>query len=128
VSENRVQRRIFDPKREEVAGGWRRLHNEELDNLYTSPNVIRVIKSRRMRCAGRVARMREMRNAHNIWSEIPKGRDHSEDRGVDGRIIQECNETFSGYQPRQVSVLNRRFEDQLGHHHHHHHQQQQQHP
>jgi hypothetical protein len=51
VSENRVLRRIFGPKREEVAGGWRRLHNEELYNLYTSPNIIRVIKSRRMRWA-----------------------------------------------------------------------------
>jgi hypothetical protein len=60
--ENRVLRRIFGPKREEVAGGWRRLHNEELHNLYGSPNIIRVIKSRRMRWAGNVARMGEMRN------------------------------------------------------------------
>jgi hypothetical protein len=49
VPENRVLRRIFGPKREEVVGGWRRLHNEELHNLYASPNIIRVIKSRRMR-------------------------------------------------------------------------------
>jgi len=49
VFENRVVRRIFGPKREKVAGGRRRLHNEELHNLYTSPNIIRVIKSRRMR-------------------------------------------------------------------------------
>jgi hypothetical protein len=49
VSENRVLRRIFGPKREEVAGGWRRLHNEELLNLYASPDVISVTKSRRMR-------------------------------------------------------------------------------
>jgi hypothetical protein len=49
VFENRVLRRIFGPKREEVAGGWRRLHNEELHNLYVSPNVIRVIKSRKKR-------------------------------------------------------------------------------
>jgi hypothetical protein len=49
VSENRVLRRIFGPEREEVAGGWRRLHNEELHNLYTSPDIIRVIKSRRTR-------------------------------------------------------------------------------
>jgi hypothetical protein len=48
VSENRVLRRIFGPKREEVAGGWRRVHNEELHNLYASPNIIRVIKSRMM--------------------------------------------------------------------------------
>jgi hypothetical protein len=47
-----VLRRISGPKREEVAGGWRRLHNEELHNLYASPDIVRVIKSRRMRCAG----------------------------------------------------------------------------
>jgi hypothetical protein len=58
VFENRVQRRIFRPKREDVAGEWRRLHNEELHNLYASPNMIRVIKSRAMRWAGHVARMR----------------------------------------------------------------------
>jgi hypothetical protein len=56
VSQNRVLRRIFGPRREEVAGGWRRLHNEELRNLCTSPNVMRVIESRRVRWAGHVAR------------------------------------------------------------------------
>jgi hypothetical protein len=55
VFENRVQRGIFGPKREEVAGGCRRLHNEELHNLYASPNIIRVIKSRRMTWVGHVA-------------------------------------------------------------------------
>jgi len=55
--------RIFGPKREEVAGGWRRLHDEELHNLYASPNSIRAIKSRRMRWAGHEARMR---NVYNI--------------------------------------------------------------
>jgi hypothetical protein len=60
--ENRGLRRIFGPKREELAKGWRRLHNEELHNLYGSPNIIRVIKSRRMRLAGHVARMGDMRN------------------------------------------------------------------
>jgi hypothetical protein len=63
VSENRALRRIFRPKREEVAGGWRRLLSEELHNLYTSPNTIRVIKWRRMRWAGHVARTSEMRYA-----------------------------------------------------------------
>jgi hypothetical protein len=57
VLQNRVLRRIFGPKEEEVAGGWRRLHNEELHNLYTSPNIIRVIKSRGVRWAGHVVRM-----------------------------------------------------------------------
>jgi hypothetical protein len=62
VFENRVLRRTFVPKREEVAGGWGKLHNEELHNLYASPNIIRVIKSRRMRWVGHVAHMEEMRN------------------------------------------------------------------
>jgi hypothetical protein len=52
VCENRVLRRIFGPRREEVAGGWRRLHNKELHNLYSSPNIMRVMESRGMRCAG----------------------------------------------------------------------------
>jgi hypothetical protein len=60
VSENRVLRRIFGPKREEVAGGWRRLHNEELHNLYASPDIIRMIKSRRMRWAENTSSIREM--------------------------------------------------------------------
>jgi hypothetical protein len=54
VSENRVLRRIFGPKREEVVGGWRRLHNEELHNLYTSPYIIRITKSNRTRWTGHV--------------------------------------------------------------------------
>jgi hypothetical protein len=72
--ENRVLRRIFGHKREEVAGGWRRLHNEELHNLYASPNAIKVIKSRRMRLAGHVARVGEMRNAYTILVEKPEGK------------------------------------------------------
>jgi hypothetical protein len=59
VFENRVLRRIFGPKRDE---GWRKLHNEELHNLYFSPSVVRITKLRRMRWAGRVARMGEKRN------------------------------------------------------------------
>jgi hypothetical protein len=64
--ENRVLRRISGSKREEVAGDWRRLHNEELHNFYASPNIIRVIKSRRMRWAGHVAHMGGMRNVYRI--------------------------------------------------------------
>jgi hypothetical protein len=63
--------RIFGPKREEVAGGWRKLPDEELHNLYTSPNIIRVIKLRSMKCAGHVARMGEVRNAYNILGRKP---------------------------------------------------------
>jgi hypothetical protein len=58
--EKRILRRIFGPKREEVAGGWRRLHNEEFHNLYTSPNIVRVIRTR-MRRAGHAARMRDQK-------------------------------------------------------------------
>jgi hypothetical protein len=63
VFENRVLRRIFGPRRDEVTGGWRKLHNEELHNLYSSPSIIRIIKSRRMRWVRYVARMAEKRNA-----------------------------------------------------------------
>jgi len=76
----RVLRRIFGPKREEGTGDWRRLHNEELYNFYSSSNMIRVIMSRRMRWAGRVTRMGQARNACNILLENLKGRDHSEPR------------------------------------------------
>jgi hypothetical protein len=62
--ENRVLREIRGPKREEVTGDWRQLHNEELNDLYCSPNIVRVIKSRRMRWAGHVARMGGNRNAY----------------------------------------------------------------
>jgi hypothetical protein len=58
---NRVLRRIFGPKRDEVTRGWRKLHNEELHGLYSSPSIVRVIKARRMRWAGHVARMGEVR-------------------------------------------------------------------
>jgi hypothetical protein len=66
VLENRVLRRIFGPKREKVAGGWRRLHNEKLHSFYSLSNIIRLIKSRRMRWTGNETGMEETRNAHNI--------------------------------------------------------------
>jgi hypothetical protein len=83
VFENRVLRRIFGPKREED-GSWRKLHNYELHSLYSAPNIVRVIKSRRMRWAGHVARMGEVFTG--FWLEGPKARDHWEDLGVGGRI------------------------------------------
>jgi hypothetical protein len=76
VFENRVVRRIFGPKRDEVMGGWRKLHNEELHNLYSSPHLIRMIKSRRMRWVGHVARMEEKRNACRILVGKPERKDH----------------------------------------------------
>jgi hypothetical protein len=74
VFENKVLRRIFGPKRDEVRGEWRRLHNKELYALYSSPNIIRVMKSRRLRWAGNVARMGERRGAYRALVGKPEGR------------------------------------------------------
>jgi hypothetical protein len=74
VFENRVLRRIFGPKRDEVVGEWRKLHSGELHNLYSSPDIIRQIKSRRMRSAGHVARMGEGRNEYRVLVGKPKGK------------------------------------------------------
>ena len=76
---NKVLRRIFGPRRDEVTGDWRRLHNEELNVLYCSPNIVRVIKWRRMRWAGHVARMGEERGVYrvlvgNLEGKTPMGR------------------------------------------------------
>jgi hypothetical protein len=84
VFENRVLRRIFVSKRDEVTGEWRQLHNEVLNDLYTSPNIVRVIKSRRMRWAGHVVRMGERRDVYRCNL---RERDHLEDPRVDGSII-----------------------------------------
>jgi hypothetical protein len=72
VFENRVLRGIFGPKRDEVTGEWRKLHNGELHNLYSSPDIIRQIKSRRMRWAGHVARMGEGRNVYRVLVGKPE--------------------------------------------------------
>ena len=73
VSVDRVLRRIFGPKRDGVTGEWRKLHYEELNDLYCSPNTVRVIKSRRMRWAGHVARMEEGRGVHKVLVVKPEG-------------------------------------------------------
>jgi hypothetical protein len=74
VFENRVLRRIFGPKRDGVTGGWRKLYNEELHNLYFSPITIRIIMSRKMSWAGHVARMGEKRNVHRLLVRKPEGK------------------------------------------------------
>ena len=74
VFENTVLRRIFGPRRDEVTGEWRRLHYEELNDLYTSPNIVRVIKSRIMRWAGYVARMGEERGVYRVLVGKPEGK------------------------------------------------------
>jgi hypothetical protein len=76
VFQNKVLRRTFGPKRDEVTGGWRKLHNEELRDLYSSPSIIRIIKSRRMRWTGHVARMREREMRIGYWWESQRERDH----------------------------------------------------
>jgi hypothetical protein len=74
VFENRVLRRIFGPKRDEVTGDWRKLHNEEFIDLYSSPNIIRVIKSRRMRWAENLGLMGELKDAYMVLVGKCKGR------------------------------------------------------
>jgi hypothetical protein len=74
VVENRVLRRIFGPKRDEVTGGWRKLHDEEHHNLFSSPSIIRMIESRKIRWAGHVTRMEEKRNAYRILVGKPEGK------------------------------------------------------
>ena len=85
--ENMVLRRILGPTRGEVTGISRRLQNEELNDLYSSPNIVRVIKSRRMRWAGHVACMGEERGCIGSWWGNWRERDHWGDLGVDGIIL-----------------------------------------
>ena len=87
VFENMVLRRIFGPRKEKVMGKWRRLHSEKLNDLYCLPNIVRVIKSRRMRWAGHVARMCEERGFIGSWWGNRRKGDQWRDLGVDGWII-----------------------------------------
>jgi len=75
------------PKRDEVTGEWRKLHNEELSDLYFLPNVVRVVTSRRMRWARHVARIGEGRGVHRVLVGKPEGKNHWGETDVDGRII-----------------------------------------
>ena len=85
--ENMVLRGIFGPRREEVTGEWRRLHNVELNDLYCSPNIVRVVKLRRTRWAGHVARMGKERGCIGSWWGNRRERDHWGDLGVVGWVI-----------------------------------------
>ena len=87
VFENRVLRRIFGPERDEVTGEWRKLHNDELNDLYSSPSIVWVIKLRRMRRAGHAAYLGEKRGAYRILVGNLREGDHLGDPGIDGRII-----------------------------------------
>jgi hypothetical protein len=75
VFENKVLRRISGPKRDEVTGGWRKLHNEELHDLYSSPSIIRMIKSRRMRWTWHVAQMGESKNVYRLLVRKARGKE-----------------------------------------------------
>ena len=88
VFENRVLRRIFGPKRDDVTGDWRKLRNVELNDMYSSPSIVRVIKSRGMRWVGNVARMGERGEVSaGFWWGNLRERDHLGDPGVDGMTI-----------------------------------------
>ena len=87
VFENRVLRRILGPKRDEVTGEWRKLLNEELNDLYSLPNIVWVIKLGKMRWAGHVARMGETRGVYRVWWGNLRERAHLGDPGIVGRII-----------------------------------------
>jgi hypothetical protein len=87
VFENRVLRRIFGPKRDEVTGEWRKMHTGELHNMYSLPDIIRRIKTSRMRWAINVACTRKDRKEYKIVVGKPEGKGHSEDRDVDGSIV-----------------------------------------
>jgi hypothetical protein len=96
VFENRVLRRVFGPKRGEVTGEWRKLHNEELRDLYPSPSIIRIIKSRKIRWAGHVARIGDKRNAYRLLVRKPQGKrpvGRPRRRWVDNKFIGTADQT-----------------------------------
>ena len=86
VFENRVLRTVFGPKRDEVTGEWRKLHNEDLRDLYSLPNIVRVVKSR-IRWAGHVVRMEEGRGVHRVLVGKPKGKRPVGRPRLDGRLL-----------------------------------------
>jgi hypothetical protein len=88
VFQNRVLSRIFGPKRDKVTREWRKLHNEELNDLYCSPNIVWVIKLRRTRRVGHVACMGKEQVYSGFWWRNLRKRAHLEDPGIDGRILR----------------------------------------
>jgi len=96
VFENRVLRRVFGSMRDEVTGEWRKLHNEELRDLYSLPNIVRVVKSRRMRWAGHVAHMGERRGVHRVLVGKPEGRRPLERRRWEDNIKMDVWEVGGG--------------------------------
>ena len=108
--ENMVLRRIFGPGRDEVTTEWRRLHNEELNDLYCSPNIVRVIKSRRMRWAGHVARMGEERGVYRVLVGKLEGRRPLEEflckHDIDRALLQEVTNSKITTIRRYTSYIN----------------------
>ena len=87
IFENTVLRRTFGPTRDEGLEEWRKLHNEKLNDTYSSPNIIRVIKSRRMRWVGHVGSIGARRVVYGFWKGNLRESDHLDDQGIDWRII-----------------------------------------